>query len=204
VRLLAALVVAAALAGVASASDHASRVVDRTVLCKTSGEGFPDPLRFLAVHATPRLGDRSPDAGVYNGPSGVAQGVHATVRTGPPFAPNPGTGAAVLSRVSCGQTSLKIPLSSKGLRGGATILGDRWKCEVPATIVIRLRAVFRNPVTFSPSKDARYLNHAEGRIRTGAIMVTTKNKAPIALVSVDDATGKASIWVSPTRCRAAD
>jgi hypothetical protein len=200
--LLIAPCIAAAVAS--AAPQQASRIVDRTVLCKTSGEGFPDPLRFLNVHATPRLGYGSPNASVGNGPSGVAQGVNASVRTGPPFAPDPGTGAAVLSRVSCGRTSMKIPLSSKGLRGGPTTLGDRSKCEVPATIVIRLRAVFRNPVTFSPSKDARYLNHAEGRIRTGAIMVTTKSRAPIALVSVDDATGKASIWVSPTRCRAAD
>lgn len=203
-RLVAIAGLIAASAGVAGANDDASRIVDRTVLCRTAGEGYPDPVRFMTASASPRLGDSSPNVAVNNGPAGTAQAVTANIRTGPVFAPQPGTGAASLSRMSCGRTTLKIPLSAKGLQGGKTTLGDRFTCEVPAIILIRLRAVFRNPVTFSPLENARYLNLAEGIIRTGAIMVMTKSKAPIALVSVDDASGRAWIWVKRSSCREPD
>jgi hypothetical protein len=185
-------------AGMASgAARPASRIVDRTVLCRTSGEGYPDPARYLAVQASPRLGSQSPSASVYNGPSGAGV-VRADITTGPYYGSE--TGSVTLSRFRCGRASLAILLSSKRLRGRKTTLGDRYTCEVPDTIFIRVRAVFRNPVTLSPAADARHLNLAKGRILTGSLAVTTKSKSPIAFVSVDDATGQASIFVAPSRC----
>lgn len=201
--LLVSVLTTAVAAGVASgAPSPASRIVDRTVLCRTYGAGYPDPVRELSVQAVPRLGSSSPNAGVLNGPDGTPRAVVANVKTGPDF--GEGAGAVVMSRFTCGRTSLQIPVSSKGLRGGSTPLGDRYTCEVPATILIRLRAEFRNPVSLHPSDDSRHLNVAEGRIRTASIAVTTKTAAAIAFATVGDATGKASIFVAPSRCRSAD
>ncbi len=194
----AAIGVAFAAPVASGATEPASRIVDRTVVCRTAGEGYPDPVRHLTVQASPRLGSQSPSADVYNGPSG-AGGVRADIKTGPNFGSE--TGVLALSRFRCGQTSLRVPLSSGGLQGGQTSLGDGYTCRVPSRIVIRVRAVFRNPVTFSPAPDARYLAVANGRIATGFLTVTTaQRRAPIAFASVIDATGKAKIFVASSRC----
>lgn len=190
-----------ALAGVGVATGSAAsppRVADRTVVCRTAGEGYPNPVRHITVRASPRLGSQSPAAAVSNGPSGPG-GVRADVRTGPYFGSE--TGSVVLSRFRCARTTLGVPLSSRPLRGGPTELGDSSTCEVPTTILIRIRAVFRNPVTFSPAPDARDLWIANGRITTASIAVTTVQKQrPIAFASVDDEPGKATLFVAPSRC----
>ena len=198
VRAAVSVAILAVEAGVASAaSQPASRLVDRTVLCKTYGAGYPDPLRILRVAAAPRLGTTSePYVQALNGPDGTPQSVVAQIAMG---ANRPDQ--VIVSRVACGQTSLRIPLSAKGLRNGATEFGGRFRCPVPAVILIRIRAVFRNPVTFSPAVDARYLSIATGRIGDGSLAVTTKSKVPIFFATVDRKSGKASIFVAKPRCQ---
>ena len=72
------------IAGVASgASQPASRIVDRTLLCKPYGAGYPDPLRVLAVAASPRLGTEfQPYVQALNGPSGNPKGVVVHIALG--------------------------------------------------------------------------------------------------------------------------
>jgi hypothetical protein len=193
----------AVAAGVASgAPQSASRIVDRTVFCRVPGVGAPDPARYVSVQASPRLGTQAPYLSANSDGGGLTTAIRASIWTGPYLGSE--TGLAALSRIGCGRTSLRIPLSSKGLHGGKTTLGNRFTCKAPATILIRLRAVFRNPVTFSPSQDDRSVNVANGRIRTGSLAVATKSGLPIAFATVDDATGEASILVAKARCRAAD
>jgi hypothetical protein len=188
-------------AGVASAaSQPASRIVDRTLLCKTYGAGYPDPLRILTVAAAPRLGtlSQTPYVQVINGPAGKPQGVvvHLVL-----FGDEP---QVILSRLSCSQSSLRIPLSAKGLRGGAPDFGERHRCPVPAAIFIRVRAVFRNPVTFSPAVDAPYLLTAKGKILEGSLAVATKSKTPIAFATASSSSGKARLFVAKPRCQLVD
>ena len=186
-------------AGVASGAIRSpSRIVDRTVVCRTAGDGYPDPVRHLTVQASPRLGSQSPNTSVSNGPDG-AGGVRADIRTGPYFGSN--TGYVAITRFRCSRTTLRVPLASRGLRRGTNPLGDRYACEVPSTILIRVRALFRNPVTLSAAPEAKHLAVANGRIATGFLAVTTvASRAPIAFASVDDETGKSKVFVAPSRC----
>ena len=185
-------------AGVSSGAESASRIVDRTLVCRATGVGFPDPVRYLDVHASPRIGKDAPSVRVYNGPSG-ADGMGAGLYTGP-FAGRT-TGSVWFSRTQCTATRPRLPFSTTGLRGGrAELFGERHKCDVPATVLIRVRAVFALPVTLKPDARAPYLSVAKGKITSASLAVTTALRKPIAFGSVDDKTGQARIFVSPSRC----
>jgi hypothetical protein len=174
--------------GVASgASQPASRIVDRTMHCKTWGAGYPDPLRVLTVQAD------SGFAQATNGPQGSPNFVVAQVATGVN-----GQDQVVISNAACKPAS-RIPLTRKGLKSGTTIFGNKWQCPVAATVLIRVRAVFRSPVALHTAPDAYYLSIAQGKLVEGAIAVTTKSKAPIAYAAVGPK-GKSSIVVAQPRC----
>jgi hypothetical protein len=185
------------VAGVASgASRPASRILDRSVTCKTAGEWYPDRSRYMQVNAAPRLGEAASTATFVNGSSGP-EGVYLNVEMG-------AAGAVRLSRIKCKRTTIRVPLENKTLQGGTTDFGERYSCEVPATILMRVRAVFRNPVTFGIDPyfpEDSHLWVARGKIRTASLVVTTKSKKPIALATLKDATGKAAVFTSPSRCR---
>jgi hypothetical protein len=186
--LAAALLVA--VAGAATAAPQpASRIVDRTVLCKMWGTGYPDPLRVLAVVA---------DAGyaqATNGPQGSPRYVAAQVAT-----EVNGQGQVVLSRAACAARSKPIKLSAAGLRSGETDFGNKWRCPVPAAVVIRIRAVFKRPVALRAAVDAPYLSIATGSIVEGAVAVETKNGKRLAFASVDRR-GQAAIFVARPLCQ---
>jgi hypothetical protein len=179
--------------GTGSAAEQASRIIDRTLVCPISGVGYPDPARFLDAQAIPRLGDSSPHAGVYNAPS-AADGVYADFKTGPDF----GRGTGWVRLKGCTASRLRVRLSSRGLTGGPTALGDRQKCEVPARVLIRLRAVFKRPVT---PRRAEGMLVAHGSIAAGYVAVATlPGRKPLVFASVGDATGKARLFVSRSTC----
>jgi hypothetical protein len=191
VRILAAAVVAVVAAGVASAaSPSASRIVDRTMLCKTWGSGYPDPLRVLAIVAQPGYAQAT------NGPQGSPQFVVAQIATGVN-----GQDQMLLSNKACTVTRPRVPLSAKGLRSGATIFGNKWRCPIAATVLIRIRAVFRSPVTLRTAVDAPYVSIAQGRLVEGAIAVATKSKEPISYATVQAKAGTSSIFVAKPRCQ---
>lgn len=190
-KLVAAAAMAVVLAaGVASAaSQPASRVVDRTVLCTMWGTGYPDPLRVLAVVA------EQGHAQATNGPQGSPRYVAAQVA-----ADANGQGQVVLSRVACAATSKPVKLSAQGLRSGETAFGNKWRCPVAARAVIRIRAVFKRPVTLRPAVDAPYLSIATGRLVEGALAVETTNGKRLAFASIGKS-GKTAIFVAKPRCQ---
>jgi hypothetical protein len=91
-----------------------------------TGVGYPDPVRVLEVQARPRLAGSSPTAAVYHLPD-----VRASLQTAPNLV-GQGTGWLVLDE--CTRSRLRLPLSSGGLKGGPTALGERQGCEVPAWV----------------------------------------------------------------------
>jgi hypothetical protein len=189
VRLLAAVACIGVATGVASAAPQStSRIVDRTVLCKTWGAGYPDPLRVLTVVAD------SGYAQTTNGPQGSPKFVVAQVATGVN-----GQDQVVISQAACKPAS-RIPLTGKGLKSGATIFGNKWQCPVAATVLIRVRAAFRSPVAMQTAPDAFYLSIAQGKHRGGAIAVATRSKAPISYATVGPK-GASSIAVAKPRCQ---
>ena len=170
-------------------SEGASRIIDRTLVCRMTGVGYPDPARFLDAQAFPRLGDSSPHAGVFGMPD-----VRASFKTGPDF----GHGTGSVAFTGCRASLVRLRLSSRGLSGGPTALGERYTCEVPVRALIRLRAVFRRPVTLRRREETFI---AAGRIATVYLAVATlPSRRPLALLTVNDETGKASIFVARRGC----
>jgi hypothetical protein len=174
-------------------TESASRIIDRTLVCPMGGVGYPDTVRFLDAQAAPRLGDSAPNGGVYNAPA-AADGVIADLKTGPDF----GQGAGWVRLKGCTPSRLRIRLSSRGLTGGPTALGDRQKCEVPARVLVRVRAVFKRPVTLRRTEGMVVAN---GTIATGYVAVATlPGRKPLVFASFNDATGKARLFVARSRC----
>jgi hypothetical protein len=175
-------------------ADAASRIIDRTFVCKTVGTGYPDPVRYMDVSAAPRLGSNAPNVGVFNGPP--PNGVRASLWTGSYFS-SP-TGRLSLSRPRCSPNTLRVRLASAGMRGGQTALGERYKCDVPARILVRVRAVFKRPVTLIRGREEFF---ARGNIATGTLIVATvTRRRPIVYMSTSDASGKTAIFVAQRGC----
>ena len=206
----AALIACALLIGAAlslergQATPAASRIIDRTVVCRTVGVGYPDAVRFMNVSAEPfqHLGGApaAPWLSISNAGPGGESGVGAGIRTGPWG--NDASGFVSLSRTRCKTTSVRVPLSSAGLRGGPTQpFGDNYRCDLPATVLIRVRADFKRPTALR--RDSRSVLIARGRITTGYLAVTTqRGRKSIVFASAHDASGKARLFVAPSRCRA--
>jgi hypothetical protein len=187
-------------------AEQASRIIDRTVLCRTVGVGYPDSVRFATVWAEPfqHLGGApaAPWLFVGNRAGGDDPGVSASIRTGPYG--NDANGFVSLSRTRCTRTSVRVPLSSSGLRGGPTQpFGDNYRCDLPATVLIRVRVDFKRPTALRPDTRSPSVLIARGHITTGYLAVATaRGRKPIVFASAHDASGKARLFVAPSRCRA--
>ena len=145
------------VAPIAGGAGSATRIVDRTLVCRPAGVGYPDSVRFMTAGATPfRAGlpyTVSPEISVRNGGTAPGSGVSAGVRTGP--ASGHATGAMWFTRTRCQRTKIRVPLSSKGLTGGpAYPSGEYYRCDAPVTVLIRVRAVFKRTTALSrPARD---------------------------------------------------
>lgn len=186
------------VAGVETAKSASAQprthILDRTVSCRVEGVGAPDPARYMTVSAFPRRGTGTPQVPyVYahhsEGEGGFSVG----------FAISP-QGRAWVNRSLCTATKAVVALSSGKLRGGRTPFGEAQRCDVPARVLIRIRAVFTRPFAVRTDPLARYQAHAPGKIITGSLAVATLQRKPIAFATADDAAGRASIFASPTRC----
>jgi hypothetical protein len=192
---VAALAVLAAV-GPAAGGGTATRLVDRTLLCKPVAEGFPDPSAFLDLTAVPKTGKGSPLVAAFAEPSGKEE-VSAQARTGPDDR-GLGTGYASFSRYSCSTATVRIPLTASGLRRELTDRSVTFRCLVPGRILLRLRAEFARPAALKTFRNSWL---AKGHVSKGQLAVATyKGRKPIAFASVDDRTGKPSLFTAPSRC----
>lgn len=183
---------------VSEGAESATRIIDRTLVCQTTGVGAPDPIRFLDVAASPVERRASPMVSISNGPVGAA-GVTIGANTGPGWG-RP-TGAAWLTLRRCTATRQRLPLASTGLRSAQPgPFGKRFTCEVPARLMVRLRAVFTRPTTVVRDPRFPWLSVARGRITSVYLAVRTVNDRPIVFASASDTTGKARAFVAASRC----
>jgi hypothetical protein len=181
-------------ASAGNGAESASRTVDLALVCTTVGTGYPDPVRSMDVGASPRLGSNAPTFHVSNGPPPA--GIQVNLWTGPYYGKPSGLLFATRSR--CVTTRSRAPFAVRGLRGGQTVLGNRYKCDVPARVLIRVRAVFKRPVTLGRSRE-EFLGR--GDMSTAALAVATASgRRPIVYASAQDASGKAAIFVSRSDC----
>jgi hypothetical protein len=190
-------------ASLGTGAERPARIIDRTLACPMTGAGYPDPARFMSVGADPFLpaSDASPNIYVYNGP-GDATGVSAGIRTGAGGQGNRATtGALALTPTLCAVTKLRVSLASSGRNARPTgAFGELYSCEVPARVLIRVRAVFKRPAAFIRNPRYPWLSEAKGNIATASLAVTTPRGKPLFFASVNDATGKARIFVTRSGC----
>jgi hypothetical protein len=191
----------------AASAASPARIIDRTLVCKVSGIGFPDAVRFVGASAAPYDPgfDVTPQMGASEGAVGTP-GWIAAVRTGPAGEPGNGrpTGAVTLPRTAarrCANTHLRVPLSSKGLRGGPAVERTRYECDAPGKVLVRVRAIFRRPTAFRVDPRTPDAESANGRITVAYLAVTTlRGRRPLVFASVQDKGGKARLFVARSGC----
>jgi hypothetical protein len=88
-----------------------------------------------------------------------------------------------------------VPLSARGLSGGAaSYFGDRYACPAPRRAYIRVRAIFRTPMSLR--LDRRLMLKTDVPVRQASFVVRTESGKPFAYASVNEA-GKARLFTSP-------
>lgn len=183
----------------ASSAERAFRIIDRTLLCTPAGQRTS-----MTVGATPRLAgyDTAPATSLSNGAATSSAGVSVGVRTRRTSAHR--TGAVWLTPRRCQRTKLRVAFSSKGLDGGRSTrpTGEYYRCNAPPTVLVRIRAVFARPTTFASDPRAPFLSVAKGRIRAASLAIATlRGRKPLFFASVQDATGRARVFVARPGCR---
>ena len=105
------------------------------------------------------------------------------------------TGTLALNSSACKATSARIPLSAKGLRGGAASqFEDEFDCDSPRRVLGRIRATFES---------STQLRLRQGFLRTsvplseGAPTIRTQSGKPLMYATVSQS-GKAAIFTGPT------
>jgi hypothetical protein len=192
------LVATGAASGTVPTSASQSRLVDRTLFCRPAEEGAPDSIRIMRLAANPRSPSLPPNLRVYD--RGVGDSIiGAELSTGPEA---PGSRGSLSLRLTprCSTSRLRVALSHKGLaRVTARVLADH-TCNVPAAVLIRIRAVFKRPTELVTDPSSPLL-FARGTIATGHLAITAvRGRKPIALASVTHRTGTARLFLDSRRC----
>jgi hypothetical protein len=169
----------------------ANRLVDRTLTCRV-GYFHGARLVYLTARSAVQHGDTLDWlAQVYVSTPGAnplsAQNARPTlagVTAGWPPPPPLTTDGLGYENTRCGPSRAKVSLTPKGLTGHvASAFGDDVQCIVTKTVLVRVRATFRDPVEEEPNKAGTYVQ-ALGRVVRGQIAVTTLAGKPIAYADV--------------------
>jgi hypothetical protein len=182
----------------AGAEPAASRVVDRTLLCATRQNGGVHEIEaesFSGVRRGSTAWHRLPFAAITTGEvtsqANSMQNSLAWITSGHPdtqtqlgefFYPVRATvfGTLAVNRRLC-RAAKRIPLSSKGLRGGvAGQIGDSFDCGTGRRVLVRVRAVLESEAALRPH-DAFLFTTVT--VKEARIVVRTQKGKALALVS---------------------
>ena len=196
-----ALVSSVATGGVAAPG--AARVVDRTLACTTgvqggarviflraqSAYGQGKNLEWLAQTTVAAAGQPVPSKPNY--PPTLA----GMTAGWPPTPPLTSGGIGFHNRL-CKATRSKVAFVRRGLVGGeASQLGDEYTCVVPKSMLVRIRAEFREPTELA--RDRSFYS-ANGRVMRGQIAVTMLGGKPLVYGEVAES-GTARLF-TPKGC----
>ncbi len=208
-RSLVMLAAVAALAGflsltvqsTAGAEATKTRIVDKTLVCSTgehggarvmylsarSAYGAGDRLEWLGQATVATAGQPLPYKPYYRPAlAGVTAGW-------PPPRPLTSGGLGFENKL-CSATRRSVPLSRRGLVGGAASqLGDEYTCRVQRVLLVRVRAAFREPIDLRAVDKRTFA--ANGRIERGQIAVRTLTGKPLVYGEVFDS-GKATLFTT--------
>jgi hypothetical protein len=96
---------------------------------------------------------------------------------------------------ACRPATARVPLSARGLDGGAADpFGDVYKCSVSRTVLVHVRAVFRSSAFLrrDPRSGARITRTP---VRTASLAVRTQSGRPVVFATVLES-GKARLFTS--------
>jgi len=201
--LAAVAMLAASLSHSPRASPGATRLVDRTLVCNT---GFANGVRSITVTARSAFGKggklewlaqatvATPGALIPSKRNAYLPTLAGTTAGWPPPAPLT-SGGMGFSTKRCSGTRAKVPLSPRGLSGGAASqLGEELKCVTPKRVLLRTRTTFREPTTPELDRKAGWYG-ANARIERGQVAVRTLAGKPLVYGEVADS-GKARLFTA--------
>ena len=173
----------------AHAGEEASRVVDRTFSCAT---GYVGGIYQASVesywHVPPKGERRTPSATASTVlTNGFLGGISPTSVYG--------------NRLHCRARKSKLPLTTKGLQGGAfSPFNTEFDCFTPRRLLLRLRGEFVRPTTLHTASPFGYPQHqAMGPTTQTELSLGTLEGKPIAYASIAGAK-KARLFTS-TECQ---
>ena len=161
---------AIALLAPAHARESASRIIDRTFMCET---GYLGGIYQATVDSyfsvPPHVERRSASATVStNLTNGFLGGVSSS--------------SLYVNRMYCKATRAKVPLTTKGLRGGAVpTFGREYDCFTPRTVLLRVRGEFLKPTALKMASPSGFPQlQALGATRRAELALSTISGKPIA------------------------
>jgi hypothetical protein len=162
-------------------------VIDRSLSCSTAMRGG---LRMVEVSAY--VGTEQPPL-----PRSASFGL-STYWIPDASLASASTGGVQLNPTRCTAATARVPLVSKGLRGGpATSAEERFKCETPRRVLVRIRAVFQVPMKLEPDRTFGYsMLRALGEVKEAQLAVRTQSGRSLAFASL--AGGKARLLMAPS------
>jgi hypothetical protein len=185
VAVLPALALAAVMLAPANAGEDASRIVDRTFLCAT---GYVGGIYQTSVESYWHV----PPPGKRRTPSATA----STVLTDG-FLGGISPTSVYVNRLHCKATKSKLPLTTKGLRGGAfSPFNTEFDCFTPRSLLLRVRGEFVRSTTLHTASPFGYPQlQAMGPTTQTELSLGTLKGKPIAYASIAGAK-KARLFIS--------
>lgn len=199
--LAAVVLVAGRVSSHADAAPSATKLVDRTLVCRTGKHGGA---RVLYVRAQTAFGEGKQLDWLAQATVATAgqplpskpnyRPTLAGLTAGWPVAPPLTSGGAGFSAALCKVTRSRVQLAARGLVGGAAgQFGDEYQCVVPQSVLVRVRASFRAPVDLALQRD--YYS-ANARIVRGQLAVATLSGKPLVYAEVAETGGTARLHTS--------
>jgi hypothetical protein len=170
----------------ADAQTAPSRVIDRTLRCTIFVTAGVRQIELSANSAAPQYGPAAA-AESYGLPNTVYGGLAAV-----------SSGGLTHNSSRCTPVRARVPLTPAGLEGGrASPFEDEFDCAASRHVLVRVRAVFREPASLRLdwTDSTRRHKHmtARGSVRTGAFAVRTETGRPIAYADIL-ASGRARLF----------
>ncbi|MBA3401683.1 MAG: hypothetical protein H0U05_06805 [Actinobacteria bacterium] len=201
--LVVALLTAVVFTWLPAAEPAATRIVDRTLVCKPVAYGGVSDVDLMAGPTlTTRFGTRSAHLIARTGTTlpnedlvFVRARAQARLGTTSPF---PGPAGVYAHARRCAPSRAMVQLSSTGLPGPPARFADDRTCSIRGRIVVRVRARLATPAAWRRSYEP-FLVGASGRVEEASLVVRgASNNTLLAYMTVDR-TGKTKFWLS-TRC----
>jgi hypothetical protein len=187
------------------AASVAARVIDRTFRCKL-GVVAGTPKIEVSAAAGARANGRFKwlaQASIITFPENSLKEEDSLYIGGitagwPPPATLPGGGGMTISLDTCTPVVASVPLTTRGLTGGAVdAFEDTYECFPPSkTIFVRTRAVFRKPTNLRFSRRGGPSLGTVGRMTEGVITARTASGKPIFYAQIFES-GKARLFTHP-------